>query len=109
MDDKLKIPEESKEIRKFILMVRSQLSEDNTINWDSLAVWAGNKMPQYLWSFWRNELSKKGFTWQKFLRLMKYRTDDMILYVYNRISWEEFVSKVIDSIDGSLGKALVER
>lgn len=109
METKLKIPEESREIKKFIIAVRSQLGENTTINWDSMAVWAGNRIPQYLWKSWRNELSRKGFTWQKFLRLMKYRTDDAILWAYDRISWTEFVESVIKSIEGPLGRALVEK
>lgn len=109
METELKIPEESKEVKKLIKALRSQLGESNTINWDSLSVWYGNKIPQYLWSFWRNELTKRGFTWQKFLRLMKYRTEDAILWVYGRISWKEFTEKVLESIEGPLGRALVER
>lgn len=108
MESDLKIPEGSKEVKKFIQAVRSQLGESDTINWDSLAVWAGNRIPQYLWSKWRTELKKRGFTWQKFLRLMKYRTDDAILWTYNRISWTDFVEKVIKSIEGPLGTALAE-
>ena len=108
METELKIPEDSKEVKKFIQAVRLQLGESSTINWDSLAVWAGNRIPQYLWSQWRTDLKKRGFTWQKFLRLMKYRTDDAILWTYNRISWTDFVKKVIESIECELGKALVE-
>jgi len=108
MEKQLKIPKESYEIKNFILAVRSQLDKNTMINWDSMAVWAGNRIPQYLWSAWRNELTKRGFTWQKFLRLMKYRTEDAILWAHDRISWMEFVEKIIESIDGPLGQALVE-
>ncbi|MFQ6075347.1 MAG: hypothetical protein ACE5Z5_04325 [Candidatus Bathyarchaeia archaeon] len=110
------IPPEPKEIQKFILALRSDLGPSGGIDWDSLAVWAGNKIPQYLWNseikpqyLWKRELKKRGFTWQKFLRLMKYRTDDAILWTYGRISWNDFVKKVIESIEGPLGKAIVER
>ena len=109
MKTNIKIPDESKDVKKYILALRSQLGDSKTINWDSMAVWAGNKIPQYLWSEWRTDLTKRGFTWQKFLRLMKYRTDDAILYVHDRISWKEYVEKIIDSIEGPLGNALVER
>ncbi|MCK4582545.1 hypothetical protein KAU18_04450 [Candidatus Bathyarchaeota archaeon] len=108
METKLKIPEESKDIKKFILAVRLQFDESSSINWDSLAVWSGNRIPQYLWSQWKTDLTKRGFSWQKFLRLMKYRTDDAILWAYDRISWPELVEKVIESIEGPLGKALAE-
>ena len=109
MEVNLKIPPEPIEVKDFILALRSQLGRTSTINWDSMAVWAGNKIPQYLWSYWRNELSKKGFTWQSFLRLMKYRTDDAILWAYDRITWREFLDKVLEAIEGPFGKALLER
>jgi hypothetical protein len=109
MNVDLKIPPEPIEVKNFILAVQSRLGKNNTVNWDSTAVWAGNKVPQYLWSYWRNELTKKGFTWQKFLMLMKYRTDDAILWANNRITWGEFANKILGAIEGPFGKALLER
>ena len=109
METKLYIPEESKDVKKFILAVRLQLGESKTINWNSLAVWSGNRIPQYLWRKWRTELTKRDFTWQKFLKLMKFNTEHAILWAYDRITWKEFVERVIESIEGPLGKAIVER
>lgn len=106
--EELSIPSEPKDILKSILALRSDLGSSRGINWDSLAVWAGNRLQQYLWNNWNRGLRKKGFTWQSFLRLMKYRTDDAILWAYSRISWEDFMTKVIESIKGVLGKAIVE-
>ena len=109
MELKLKIPKEPKAVKDFIHSVRSQLGTSNTINWDPFVIWAGNKIPQYLWGSWKHDLRKEGFNWQIFLRLMKFRTDDAILWVYERISWEEFVRKVIESLEGPLGEALIEK
>jgi len=105
---RLKIPAEPKEIHKYILALRSRLGPNEGIDWDSLAVWAGNRIPQYLWTEWKIELRELGFTWQSFLKLMKYRTSDAILWANGRISWEDFLNNVLDSIKGPLGKALVE-
>lgn len=105
---KLEIPPEPEEIRQSILALRSRLGPNRGIDWDSLAVWGGNRLQQYLWTKWRMELRPKGFTWQKFLKLMKYRTGDAILWANGRISWEKFVKGVLESIRGPLGKALIE-
>ncbi|MFB0501005.1 MAG: hypothetical protein ACETVP_00885 [Candidatus Bathyarchaeia archaeon] len=103
----LTIPPEPDEIQDFILAVRLRIGPSGGVDWDSLAVWAGNKIPQYLWTIWKSELKKRRFTWQRFLKVMKYRTDDAILWVYGRISWEDFVKKVLESIEGPLGEVIV--
>ena len=54
------------------------------------------------------KLREEGFTWQKFLKLMKYRTGDAILWANGRITWEDFMNNVLESIRGPLGKALAE-
>lgn len=54
------------------------------------------------------KLREEGFTWQKFLKLMKYRTGDAILWANDRITWEDFMNNVLESIRGPLGKALAE-
>jgi hypothetical protein len=108
LERKLEIPPEPKKIQESILALRSRLSPSSGIDWDSLAVWAGNRIPQYLWAKWKMKLREEGFTWQRFLQLMKYRTADAILWANGRISWEDFVNKVLASIRGPLGKALIE-
>jgi len=105
----LEVPPEPQQIKEFISVLRTRLIEDTGINWDSLAVWGGNKIPQYLWNEWREQLVIRDFTWQKFLRLIKYQTSGAILWAHERITWERFVKKIIDDIEGPLGKALVEK
>lgn len=98
----ISIPSEPMEIKAQILeyMKRSG-SGSSGIDWDSLALWYGNPIPSYLWKNcgWKNVLSKQGFTWQKFLKKMKYRTEDALLWVKGSITWEDFAKKVIESID----------
>jgi transposase len=109
MPVKIGIPEEPQDIKDYILRLRSRMEPSGGIDWDPLLVWAGNKIPQYLWNHWKRELSERGFTWQKFLRLLRYRTDDAILWAYDRITWESFIERIVESIDGPLGKALTTR
>ena len=102
----LEIPKEPVEIRKQILELRGRMSPNTGINYNSLAVWYGNRVPQYFWGVWKSELTKKGFTWQKFLKLLKYRTDDTFLWVAGKTSWKDFMEKVLESIEGPLGEMI---
>lgn len=114
MKENLKIPSEAEDLKNLILCMwvevgRARLGDSITIDSESRDVWDSiNTLPQYLWNAWENELSKKGFTRRNFLRLMRYRTDDLLLWAYDRITWRELVNKVIESIEGPLGKAVVE-
>lgn len=47
--------------------------------------------------------------WQRFLRLMKYRTDDALLWAEGRMSWESFMKRVIESLEGPLGEMIMRR
>jgi len=102
MDRGLPIPEESPEVKRFIHEVRAALGSDLSINWDPMAAWAGNKVQSYLWKHWKTELEKEGLSWQKFLRLMSYRTDDAILWMNEKLSWDEFVGRIIEMLEGPL-------
>lgn len=55
-------------------MKRSQFNHP-AINWDAYVVWAGNKLPKYLWDHWKNDLKPLGITWQRFMRILRHRTD----------------------------------
>jgi len=103
---RLDIPKEPVEIRKQITELRDRMGFGSEIDYDSLAVWYGNRIPQYLWGVWKSELGERGFTWPKFLRLLKYRTDDAILWVAGKMSWEDFIKKVLESLKGPLGEMI---
>jgi hypothetical protein len=91
----LVIPPEPKEIRARIAELRSQLRA----GYYGVAIWAGN-VPGYLWSFWKDELKSRGYTWPKFMRLMK-DVDEITSWYVGKLSWENFVKKVIVSIEGA--------
>jgi len=103
-EEDLTSPPEPEDIKKEILGLRSRTGSEMDIDWDSLAVWYGNRIPKYLWTEcgWKNILSKKGYTWQRFLKLMKYHTTDMVLWVRGWISWEEFVQRLMESVKRGL-------
>ena len=80
MDVKLSVPKEPKEIKQWIQTQPRQGGRASGIDWDSINVWFGNQLPKYLWKVWQDELKPAGFNWQKFLKLLKYRIDRIILW-----------------------------
>jgi len=106
MDVELIIPDEPKVVKNLLSVFLSQEKDKQKINWSSTYIWSGNKLPQYLWSKWRNDLNKKGFSWHIFLRLMKSRNYEAILWANEKISWDEYILEIIDSVYGPLGQIL---
>lgn len=104
----LNIPKEPQEVKKYIKRLE-KYGGNLRIDWESLNVWYGNQLPKYLWKEWKEELVSRGFNWQKFLRLLKYRTDKIILWYKGIINWEELVKEIIDLIEGPLGQNLAKR
>jgi hypothetical protein len=91
----LSIPKEPKDIKELIIALRANLGTDNNIDWDSLAVWSFNRLPRYLWSCWKEDLKGRGITWQRFLRILKLKTIDMIEWsLRGSISWEELIKRL---------------
>ena len=113
MGKRFKVPTESEEVKNALLYMwveigKVRLGDNIPADPEQKDIWSGGVLPEYLWSVWKDELSKNGFTHRKFMRLMKYRADDMLLWVYDRIPWRELVDRIIDSVEGPIGKAIVE-
>lgn len=100
----LPVPKEPVEVKEFIKEVRSYLGSGNDVKNDSLAVWSFNKLPKYLWNQWGGELRRRGITWQKFLRILRLRTEDMIEWALREsLSWEKLVKKIEKTINNYYG------
>jgi len=97
--DELPMPSEPIEIKKQMIDVRIHFGNGDNIDWDSQAVWFRNALPTYLWNEWKIILVDYGFTWPKFLKYIKYYTHDMIRWMREKITWEELIQKLKDSID----------
>jgi hypothetical protein len=108
MDENLKIFKEPMTLKNALSALRLELEKKTSIDWDSTTVWAGNKLQQYIWENWKKDLMDQGFSWPKFLKLMRFNTDYAILWLYDKVSWEDFLNKIKASIEGPLGKAITE-
>jgi len=94
----LSIPPEPKDIKEFIKRQRDKFSIPD-VDHDSLAVWYLNKLPSYLWKHWKGELEKEGYTWQKFLKVIKLHTNDAVLWALNEeLSWSDFIENVMATL-----------
>ena len=105
---RLKLPKEPEMLKEQIEAMRRELEKEHgeDINWESLAAWYGNRLPSYLWREWKEELKAEGFNWQKFLKLMSYNKHYMILWARGKMSWESFVEKIGESLEGSVGEMI---
>lgn len=102
----LNIPPEPIDIKNSIKERRRSLEKEGEKyhdygEWvDSMAVWFGNILPSYLWRYWKDKLVGHGYTWQKFLRILRLHTSDIILWaIYDKLSWSDLVGRIIDSIE----------
>ena len=95
----LQVPKEPLEIKSLIKSVRSRLGTNRSIKYDSFAVWSFNQLPKYLWESWKGVLKENKVSWQDFLVTLKLHTKDMIDWaLYDRISWEELVGRITETI-----------
>jgi len=104
MYQELQTPEEPKQILKIVKTLSSQQSD--IIDWSSTYIWSGNQLPLYLWDSWRNDLTRKGLSWQDFLRIIKSRNYEAILWTHGKLSWSEYASEIVNAIYGPLGQTL---
>jgi len=98
----LETPEEPAHIKKQIKEIREMLAREASIDrlsQDTLSVWIFNLLPKYLWDHWGPTLRKNGITWQKFLRLLKYDTKYIRLWAFDKISWEDLIKEVKNTIN----------
>ncbi len=109
MNDKLLVPKEPQEIKKQMKSLKEKVFTNPDIDWDSFVVWSGNQLPKYLWGEWKDQLKPQGFTWQKFLKLLRYRTDKILLWFRGSLSWEELIKEIIDLIQGPLGQEIAKK
>ena len=106
---KIHLPKEPTEVKNWIRSIEQMSSKTPVAKWENLNVWYGNQLPKYLWSEWKGVLKPQGFTWQKFLKLLRQRTDAVLLWYKGDYTWEQFVKETIKLIDGPLGRDIAKR
>jgi len=70
-------------------------SGGNDVDCDRMVVWSNNELSKYLWSKWSVELRRRGYDWQRFLKVLNLATGDIVLWALkNALSWEELYGKI---------------
>ena len=101
-------PKEPAEVKAWILHVERMTDSSPGINWDTLNVWYGNKLPKYLWDQWKDILKPAGFSWQSFLKLLSRRTDAVLMWYKGVYTWEQFIEETKKLVSGPLGQDLLK-
>ena len=76
-----------------------QMSEavcfSNDADCHKVVVWSNNELAKYLWDAWSSELKEYGYSWQKFLKVLKLMTGDIVLWaVKDSIAWSELLNRI---------------
>ena len=114
LDKNFKIPKEDEILKNLVLSMwvevgRVRLGDQMPVNLDSPEVWDSvTTFAQGIWDSWKDDLEAKGFTKIKFFRFMKYLTDDILLWAYDRISWGELVDRIRKAIEGPIAKDILD-
>lgn len=91
-------------MRTWMLSLKETTSSNDGVKSDAHIIWAGNKLPKYLWDHWKNDLKPLGINWQKFMRILRHRTDVGVMWYQGTLPWVDFVQKVTGLIKGPIGK-----
>ncbi|MDO8572921.1 MAG: hypothetical protein Q7S11_04110 [bacterium] len=98
-------PTEPKETKTWMLSLKNNsFTNDGTKKDDAYILWAGNKLPKYLWDHWKDDLKPLGINWQKFMRILHHRTDVGVMWYQGTLPWADFVQKVVELMNGPIGK-----
>jgi len=71
--------------------------------------WIGNKRASELWSQIGPELKRDGWTWPKFLRLLRLRPDLIVLFEIGKVPFNGLRDQIQEASEGRLGEILLER
>ena len=110
---RLVVPREAEDLKSLLLSMWVEIGRVRLGNAatgpDSPELWdAGDKIAGQIWEEWSGVLTMRGFTRRKFIHFMKHRTDDFLLWSFNRITWNELIDRIISSIDGPIGQLAIQ-
>ncbi len=81
-------PPEPKELKE---LARSLASSGISARY---VLWLGNRLPKYVWGYWRKGLRRLGVRWQDFLSLFSGLGEEVNAWVSGELSWEEFIASL---------------
>ncbi|MCC6014815.1 MAG: hypothetical protein LM564_03815 [Desulfurococcaceae archaeon] len=101
-------PEEPIQIKSKIKQLERIMCAENNADCNKVVVWSNNELPRYLWDQWSAELKKWGYDWQRFLKVLKLVTGDIILWALkDSLTWDELVKRISDVLRAYSGGGVV--
>lgn len=95
---RLQAPPEPIDIKEKIKTLRSVFGPGE--EGDNIAVWTGNMLAKYLWSYWGETLKHEGVSWQLFMSLLKGATSHMADWaIHDTMTWDELVGKIVEILE----------
>ena len=71
--------------------------------------WVGNVKASEIWRKIGTDLTMVGFTWPKYLRLLRLLREEVFLYQLGELSLTLFVGTIINKAKGPLGRLILEK
>ena len=71
--------------------------------------WVGNRKASKIWAQIGTDLTKAGFTWPKYLRLLRLMRREVFLYQLGELSLTLFLGNIVNEAKGPLGRLILER
>jgi len=93
------IPPEPLDLKKLMKDLMKKYANESWNVRDFIA-WVGNKLPAYLWTKcnWKSSLMRDGWTWQSFLKFLSRRTDDIVKWINDELTWSQLISKILEDL-----------
>jgi hypothetical protein len=89
VDEPVKIKEDNKQLWSVMC------DGKNNADCDRRVVWNNNELAKYLWEHWAIELRRNGYDWQRFLKVLKLATGDIVLWsLKDALSWDELIKRI---------------
>ncbi|MEM0093337.1 MAG: hypothetical protein QW230_01720 [Thermofilum sp.] len=108
MSGLLREPPEPSELKERLRALHKDLQGALGARGGESAVWVGMLLPSYLWRHWGEELKALGITWQDFLSLLRQHSRDIVSWALEgKLTWQELVRRIVQSIEGRRGADLL--
>jgi hypothetical protein len=96
---------EPMQIKSKIKQMSMVMCSSNDADCHKVVVRSNNELVKYLWDAWSEKLRMHEYSWQKFLKILKLMTGDIILWaIKDVITWNELLGRI-----SSILKAYGER
>ncbi len=93
MGENLVTPPEPVEIRTALRVLLETQGPSKYI------VFAGNKLPKYLWDNWSKDLKKMGLKWQDLLQSLSRHAGEALDWIAGRKRWEDFARLLAEDLE----------